>query len=565
MPWPVITFVAFCSYALFFSSFLTISVLGDLSAGIAREGIVCSLRSKIISTIVFPAPSQNGNDSDIYTSYPNAGFTGSLINSAWPLISTLASQAVHTAEVPQQVSVKGSGIVSTSYGLDSSFYSTVAGTDAAIPTYSAKTSAPSFSIIDLSSVVGITSSHVSATASTSFGFDETASVTATSTYFSIFPSNTATAETYPLTGVQRGPFRCDPGLFIEAGGDLYNLTCGYQAAGNRIFSGFYDNVMQCAKKCSSVRDSGTESCDAVIFNQKLLAKRIDKRAPVNCYGLTDVTGTDVKTLIDSAFYIPRSYKIIPGGIEIGPYLSQPSFLSTAPIAAPTDTFSEGQAAPTVTTTPNFYSPYIPPTSSTSSQDVSTTDSASIQPNSSPYPPASSVSNVASSSAPSSTSRAVPSQSSFVTGGSSSFPSPVLLTSSDSSLSQTTGSTSSSASARTSPASSSTTVSGNPQSSPGSFASTVSSNSVITTTSISTTGLTVPSVSLALSTSTTSTTSSQTGPNVVQTAGTFAYKGCYSEGTSSRALSGKATALNTMSVEYCASFCVGFQYMGVEYG
>jgi hypothetical protein len=44
-----------------------------------------------------------------------------------------------------------------------------------------------------------------------------------------------------------------------------------------------------------------------------------------------------------------------------------------------------------------------------------------------------------------------------------------------------------------------------------------------------------------------------------------YYGCYTEGTSSRALSSKATAYDTMTVESCASDCAGYTYFGVEYG
>ena len=75
-----------------------------------------------------------------------------------------------------------------------------------------------------------------------------------------------------------------------------------------------------------------------------------------------------------------------------------------------------------------------------------------------------------------------------------------------------------------------------------------------------------SSSTSTSTSQTSTSSSTpTGPSIVQKAGTFGYKGCYSEATTSRALSGKQIVQNTMSVEQCATFCSGFNYMGVEYG
>ncbi|KAL8924101.1 MAG: hypothetical protein Q9208_004238 [Pyrenodesmia sp. 3 TL-2023] len=63
---------------------------------------------------------------------------------------------------------------------------------------------------------------------------------------------------------------------------------------------------------------------------------------------------------------------------------------------------------------------------------------------------------------------------------------------------------------------------------------------------------------------TSTTSTSTGPAAVQTAGTFAYQGCYSEGTNVRALGGINTASSTMTVQTCAAFCKDYVYMGVEY-
>ena len=63
----------------------------------------------------------------------------------------------------------------------------------------------------------------------------------------------------------------------------------------------------------------------------------------------------------------------------------------------------------------------------------------------------------------------------------------------------------------------------------------------------------------------SSTSKPTGPSIVQTAGIFGHKGCYTEGSAGRALSGKVTVQNTLSVQQCATFCSGFKYMGVEYG
>lgn len=56
----------------------------------------------------------------------------------------------------------------------------------------------------------------------------------------------------------------------------------------------------------------------------------------------------------------------------------------------------------------------------------------------------------------------------------------------------------------------------------------------------------------------------TGPQTVSKAGGFAYQGCYSEASNTRALSAKATAASAMTVELCAAFCAGYAYMGVEY-
>lgn len=64
--------------------------------------------------------------------------------------------------------------------------------------------------------------------------------------------------------------------------------------------------------------------------------------------------------------------------------------------------------------------------------------------------------------------------------------------------------------------------------------------------------------------TTSATSTSTGPAVVQTAGSFAYQGCYSEGTNGRALGATYVVNNSMTVEICAGFCKGYTYFGVEY-
>ena len=55
-----------------------------------------------------------------------------------------------------------------------------------------------------------------------------------------------------------------------------------------------------------------------------------------------------------------------------------------------------------------------------------------------------------------------------------------------------------------------------------------------------------------------------GPTVVPSVGNFRSLGCYSEGTGSRALTGRAVANANMTVEGCAAACGAYQYFGVEY-
>lgn len=57
----------------------------------------------------------------------------------------------------------------------------------------------------------------------------------------------------------------------------------------------------------------------------------------------------------------------------------------------------------------------------------------------------------------------------------------------------------------------------------------------------------------------------TGPVVVQSAGTFSSIGCYNELNGGRAIQLATVANDSMTVEICAGFCNGYQYMGVEYG
>jgi hypothetical protein len=57
---------------------------------------------------------------------------------------------------------------------------------------------------------------------------------------------------------------------------------------------------------------------------------------------------------------------------------------------------------------------------------------------------------------------------------------------------------------------------------------------------------------------------QAAPGTPETVGDFYYAACYTEATSGRALGGKSTSGFSMTLEYCANFCSGFQYFGTEY-
>ena len=60
-------------------------------------------------------------------------------------------------------------------------------------------------------------------------------------------------------------------------------------------------------------------------------------------------------------------------------------------------------------------------------------------------------------------------------------------------------------------------------------------------------------------------SGQAGPSIVPRIGPYAYFGCQTEATNGRALTAKAIASNTMTLEACESACAGYTYFGTEYG
>ena len=53
--------------------------------------------------------------------------------------------------------------------------------------------------------------------------------------------------------------------------------------------------------------------------------------------------------------------------------------------------------------------------------------------------------------------------------------------------------------------------------------------------------------------------------IVNSTGAYNYAGCYTEGTGGRALGDASTTSNDNSIEFCAKYCDGANYFGVEYG
>lgn len=54
------------------------------------------------------------------------------------------------------------------------------------------------------------------------------------------------------------------------------------------------------------------------------------------------------------------------------------------------------------------------------------------------------------------------------------------------------------------------------------------------------------------------------PSQPATVGDYQWFGCQTEATGVRALSAKASASGTMTLEACAAFCTGYKYFGTEY-
>ena len=55
------------------------------------------------------------------------------------------------------------------------------------------------------------------------------------------------------------------------------------------------------------------------------------------------------------------------------------------------------------------------------------------------------------------------------------------------------------------------------------------------------------------------------PQTVKKSATFSYTGCEADNANSRTLSSKQWSGQNLTVERCADYCSGYQYMGVEFG
>jgi hypothetical protein len=62
-----------------------------------------------------------------------------------------------------------------------------------------------------------------------------------------------------------------------------------------------------------------------------------------------------------------------------------------------------------------------------------------------------------------------------------------------------------------------------------------------------------------------TSSTPAPPAIVPSIGSYNYYGCQTEAIVGRALSSNSTATNSMTLEHCATWCVGYTFFGTEYG
>jgi hypothetical protein len=57
----------------------------------------------------------------------------------------------------------------------------------------------------------------------------------------------------------------------------------------------------------------------------------------------------------------------------------------------------------------------------------------------------------------------------------------------------------------------------------------------------------------------------TGPSAIPIVGSYVYYGCQTEATVGRALISNSTSSDSMTLEYCETWCIGYPLFGTEYG
>lgn len=104
--------------------------------------------------------------------------------------------------------------------------------------------------------------------------------------------------------------------------------------------------------------------------------------------------------------------------------------------------------------------------------------------------------------------------------------------------------------------------------PSSSTAVTSSSTPVTSTSTPVTSTSQPISSSTTVPSTTSSSAAPSSTGVRPQVGNYAFKGCWTESTTGRALSSKTYANDSMTLESCAAFCSAspaFSMFGVEYG
>ncbi|KAH8801571.1 heme peroxidase [Xylogone sp. PMI_703] len=109
------------------------------------------------------------------------------------------------------------------------------------------------------------------------------------------------------------------------------------------------------------------------------------------------------------------------------------------------------------------------------------------------------------------------------------------------------------------------MNGTGSSSSSSSTSLSSTSSKLTTSSSKSTTLSTTKATTATTSTTQSASTTQTGPAIKPTIGSYTYYGCQTEANGIRALSSTSFASDSMTLEICEEFCQGYTYWGAEYG